>query len=57
MNPKEAAELLEKWGDKPCEHPNVDRLGMHTGLEVCTQCGRIITRDKQGKPVPHKPAS
>jgi len=57
MNPKKAAELMEQWGDKPCDHPNVDRLGMHTGLEACTQCGRTITRDKQGKPIPYEQTS
>jgi len=54
VTPKKAAELLGKWGDKPCDHPSVERLGAHTGLEACTQCGRTITRDKEGKPVPHK---
>lgn len=57
MNPKKAAELMEQWGDKPCDHPHVDRLGMHTGLEACTQCGRTITRDKQGKPIPYEQTS
>jgi hypothetical protein len=53
MTPKQAAQLMEAWGDKPCDHPNADRLGAHSGLEVCTQCGRVITRDKQGKPIPN----
>jgi uncharacterized protein with PIN domain len=40
---KEAAELREKWGGKPCEHPNLDKeyeLGTATGDYVCTTCGK-----------------
>lgn len=30
------------WGDKPCDHPNLDKEymnGMATGDYVCTTCG------------------
>ncbi len=52
MNAKQAAKLLEAWDGKPCDHSAVEKLGAHTGLEACTQCGRVITRDSQGKPIP-----
>lgn len=57
MQLHDARELQQKWGDKPCDHPWVDReydRQFHTGDEVCTQCGRVITRDKEGKPIPNK---
>lgn len=57
MQMKEAARLRERWGDKPCDHPRVEReyyLGSHIGDEVCAQCGREITRDKDGKPIPNE---
>lgn len=53
MNAKRAAELLEAWGDKPCDHPLVEKVGAHTGLEACGQCGRMVTRDSRGRPIPH----
>lgn len=53
MQAKKAAELLQAWGDKPCSHPAVEKLGAHTGVEACTQCGRIVERDRQGRPIPH----
>jgi hypothetical protein len=37
-----AQELRKLWGDKPCNHPEVDKeyyLGAQTGDLVCTQCG------------------
>jgi hypothetical protein len=40
MNPKRAAELLEAWGDKPCDHPRVEPLGH--GIDACAQCGRVV---------------
>jgi len=38
-----AKRLREQWGNKPCDHLNLDReydLGGHTGDVVCVQCGR-----------------
>ena len=57
MQMHEAAQLRKKWGDKPCDHPCVDReydRQFHTGDDVCTQCGREITRDRDRNPVPNK---
>jgi len=51
MNAKQAAKLVDAWGDRPCDHPSVEKLGAHTGLEACARCGRVVSRDKQGKPI------
>ena len=51
MNAKQATELAQAWGDKPCDHPRVEGVG-HSGLEACSQCGRFITRDSAGSPIP-----
>lgn len=43
MQIKKAEELREKWGNKPCDHPSLEKehaLGSATGDYVCTQCGR-----------------
>lgn len=43
MQMKEAAESRERWGGKPCDHPNLDKeyeLGTATGDYVCTTCGK-----------------
>lgn len=43
MQAKKADHLREKWGDKPCDHPRLEREIMHgapTGDYVCTTCGR-----------------
>jgi hypothetical protein len=37
-----AATLKKVWGDKPCEHPVLDKeyhLGAATGDYACTTCG------------------
>lgn len=44
----EIKDIREKWGDKPCDHPNIEKeymLGAQTGDYVCTQCG--ITNPKR----------
>lgn len=43
MQMMEALKLRERWGNKPCDHPSLDKeydLGTTTGDYVCTQCGR-----------------
>lgn len=43
MQMNEAMKLREAWGDKPCNHPDLDKeyeLGTATGDYVCTQCGQ-----------------
>lgn len=42
MQMRDAAALRQRWGDKPCEHPRLDKeyhLGSATGDYVCTTCG------------------
>ena len=51
MNPKQAVGLRETWGAKPCDHPRIESIG-HSGLEACTECGRIIKRGSDDKPIP-----
>jgi len=39
---KEAMQLQKLWGDKPCNHTNLEKeyyLGIATGDWACTQCG------------------
>ncbi|WP_165904615.1 hypothetical protein [Paraburkholderia hospita] len=43
MQTKEARELRDQWGDKPCNHPELTKeydLSMATGDYVCTTCGK-----------------
>jgi len=51
MNARQTAELQKAWGDRPCDHTRVEGVG-HSGLEACSQCGRFVTRDSAGKPIP-----
>lgn len=42
MQIHESVELQKKWGDKPCDHPSIDReyfYAVPTGDLVCRQCG------------------
>jgi len=42
MQAKEALRLKREWGDKPCNHPVIEKeydLGSDTGDYVCTTCG------------------
>jgi hypothetical protein len=42
MQSSEAEALRNSWGDKPCDHPNIDKeyyLGAQTGDFNCVQCG------------------
>lgn len=44
MQRKDIRLLQEKWGDKPCDHPELEKeyeLGTSTGDYVCTTCGRV----------------
>lgn len=43
MQTTDAIKLREKWGDKPCNHKNLEKeyhAGSATGDYVCKQCGR-----------------
>ena len=42
MQMSDAAALNKAWGDKPCEHPVLDKeyhFGSATGDYACTTCG------------------
>jgi len=42
MDFSNAAQLREKWGDKPCNHPEIEAEAGHPSLNyVCTTCGNI----------------
>ncbi len=52
MQADAAKRIRERWGNKPCDHPNVEKeyqFGADTGDFVCTTCGRIFTRAELGK--------
>ena len=45
MQHEEAKAIRKAWGDKPCNHPKVEKeyyLGSDTGDKVCTTCGREV---------------
>lgn len=45
MQHEEKEQIRRAWGDKPCDHPSVDKeyyFGADTGDKVCTQCGRVV---------------
>lgn len=42
MQIKKANKLREEWGNKPCDHPSLEKEyhnGSATGDYVCKQCG------------------
>ena len=50
MQHDKAKRIREKWGDKPCNHPKLDKeyyLGAHTMDYVCTTCGREFTKKER----------
>jgi len=43
MQTTDAEKLRKAWGDKPCNHPKLEKeyyLGTATDDYVCTQCGK-----------------
>ena len=48
MDFREASELQKKWGDKPCDHPDLEQedpiSGQWSGDWVCTRCGAMGPR-------------
>jgi hypothetical protein len=53
MQHTEANALKEKWGDKPCRHPQFEKeynLTASTGKLVCSICGHEITKQKYPSP-------
>lgn len=49
MDMKMAANLQDEWGDKPCDHPHIEKedriFGQWSGDWVCTQCGYSAPRE------------
>lgn len=42
MQYEKAEQLQKEWGDKPCDHPFIEKeyyLGTSTGDRVCSTCG------------------
>jgi hypothetical protein len=42
--------IKERWGNKPCRHPSIEKEYVHgsqTGDFICTQCGREVDPDDQ----------
>jgi hypothetical protein len=49
MNDSDAAALREKWGDKPCAHPEIEaavEAGRPSTNYVCTTCGKVGVGNK-----------
>lgn len=47
---KHSKTLKEKWGNKPCSHPNLSKeyyLSSATGDYICTQCGESFNREEK----------
>jgi hypothetical protein len=44
MNLSDAAQHRKEWGDKPCDHPQIEaemEAGHPSENYVCTTCGRV----------------
>ncbi len=53
MNYSDAARLREKWGDKPCNHPEIEaevEAGHPSINYVCTTCGKVREGNTWNKP-------
>jgi transposase-like protein len=49
MQMEKAEQIRKVWGDKPCNHPNIEKeyyLGSQTDDYVCTQCGKTFTKEQ-----------
>ena len=52
MQSEEAKELRSKWGNKPCNHPALEKeyyLGSATGDYACNTCGESRWGNKWNK--------
>lgn len=50
MQYNRAGEIKTNWGDKPCNHPNIEKeyyLGAQTGDVMCSQCGKGFCSKEQ----------
>ena len=46
MEYNDAQKVKESWGDKPCDHPHIEKeyyVGAFLINYVCTQCGKEFT--------------
>jgi len=47
MNINEAIKLQSKWGDRPCEHPDIiAEAGTLQDKWRCVECGRLVDFDE-----------
>lgn len=49
MQSRDLEKLIKEWGDKPCEHPSIEKLydlGSHDGY-VCSQCGKFYLNKQE----------
>lgn len=45
-----AKDISDNWGNKPCDHPNIEKeyyLGSQTGDFICSQCGKVFSNREQ----------
>lgn len=50
MQMTDAMVLKKSGGDKPCDHPELEKeyyLGANTGDFVCSQCGQSFTKEEK----------
>jgi hypothetical protein len=50
MDYNAAHKLKEAWGDKPCDHPHLEKeyyAGTYLTNYICTQCGAEITIEQK----------
>ena len=53
MNYSDATRLRENWGDKPCNHPEIEaevEAGHPSINYVCTTCGKVGVGNTWNKP-------
>ncbi len=54
MNFSDAAQLREKWGDKPCDHREIEaevEAGHPSDKYICTTCGKAGVGNKWNTPI------
>jgi hypothetical protein len=57
MNNSDAAQLHEKWGEKPCTHPMIEaamEAGQPSTKYVCTTCGKVGEGNQWNTPTEHR---
>lgn len=59
MEMLDAMKISKEWGNKPCDHPRVEKeyhSGAGTGDYVCTQCGQTRSSKEGFKNFTYKQA-